>query len=63
MERKCIECDGLLIKRAHESKKRFSKKQFCSTSCSRIYMKRNKMGWWSPESKGEKDFFLASDFN
>jgi len=51
MERKCLQCDGELIKRKFESKKRFSKKKFCSTKCSRAYLKANKMGWWAPENK------------
>jgi len=47
MIKKCIECDTILIKRAHESKKRFGNKRFCSSACSRSYLKEHKMGWWS----------------
>jgi hypothetical protein len=51
--KKCRVCSAELIKRAHESNKRFSKKQFCSSKCSRVYMKKNKMGWWSKENKSD----------
>jgi len=50
---KCKVCNKELTQRAHESKKRFSKKQFCSSTCARVYMKKHKMGWWSKENKSD----------
>ena len=49
--RTCLVCKNPLIKRAHESEARFQKKKFCSAACSRVYMKKNKIGWWSASSK------------
>lgn len=57
--RKCVQCGGALIKRDHESKKRFEKKRFCSSKCSRIYLKKHKMGWWGRENKS--DIFFPDD--
>lgn len=58
--RVCLQCGAPLTKRAHESKKRFAKKRFCSSACSRVYMKDHKLGWWSPENK---DFdYLPGDY-
>ena len=51
--KKCRVCGEDLIQRAHESKKRFSKKQFCSSKCSRVYLKEHKLGWWSKENKSD----------
>lgn len=51
MEKTCLVCGKPLIKRAHESEARFQKKRFCSAACSRVYMKENKLGWWSQESR------------
>lgn len=50
MPKACLTCNKPLEKRAHESEPRFQKKRFCSAACSRIYLKANKLGWWSPES-------------
>lgn len=57
--KKCLVCKKELIKRAHESNKRFQKKQFCSSVCSRSYLKKHKKGWWAKESKN--DFFFPDD--
>lgn len=51
MDRKCLICNNPLIKRAHESQARFLKKRFCSASCSRVWMKKNRVGWWNLNSK------------
>lgn len=45
----CIECGNDIIKKSYESKTRYAGKKFCSQKCSRVYMKRNKMGWYNPE--------------
>ena len=45
-KRNCQECDKELIKRKYESRARYGKKKFCSSECSRKYLKRNKLGWW-----------------
>lgn len=45
-ERFCQQCGKQLIKRKYESKARFSQKKFCSSECSRKYLKENKLGWW-----------------
>ena len=47
--RTCQTCDKPLIKRSHESLARYAAKKFCSSTCSRVFMKKNKLGWWSPE--------------
>jgi hypothetical protein len=47
MEKPCISCGKIIIKKTNESKARFEKKSFCSTVCSYKYMKSHSMGWWN----------------
>lgn len=49
--KKCLICGQGLIKHKNESKKRYDKKQFCSTECSRVFMKKHKVGWWAKQTK------------
>lgn len=49
--KKCITCEKELIKHKTESKKRYEKKQFCSTACARAYMKKEGIGWFSRDHK------------
>lgn len=51
-KRHCPECSGELTQRPHESMKRFMAKKFDTAACSRIYMKREKLGWWATEVQG-----------
>lgn len=48
MEKACLapECEQMVVKRKTESKARFEKRKFCSTTCSYKYLKENQMGWW-----------------
>lgn len=47
---KCLECGVELVKKLHESEPRFRAKKFCSASHARAYLKKNKIGWWSPDA-------------
>jgi hypothetical protein len=48
MSHNCLNCETELIKKTTESNNRFLAKKFCSPNCSRMYMKKNKIGWFSP---------------
>lgn len=49
--RTCLreECNNLIPKKTHESKPRYEKKKFCSQECAKIYLKENKIGWFSSD--------------
>lgn len=51
IKKKCLVCGKLLTKYKYESQARFDKKKCCGTECSRKLMKKNKVGWYSRDSK------------
>ena len=57
-EKLCLVCSKPLTKYKYESQARFDKKKCCGTKCSRELMKKNKVGWYSRDSKDR----LFSDF-
>lgn len=64
----CLECGKELIKRKYESKARFANKKFCSSKCSRTYLKKNHLGWWKydilaarPYSRDDENALEALD--
>lgn len=66
--RYCQECGKELVKRKYESKARYGKKKFCSSECSRTYLKKNNLGWWKhdilaqrPKKEEESDVLEALD--
>lgn len=48
--KKCLTCEKELVKHKTESKKRYEKKQFCSTLCARTFMKKEKIGWFGKQN-------------
>lgn len=53
---KCLVCKKEIPKKTYESKKRYSKRKFCSTDCSYLYMKEEKIGWWSDEKEEAQQY-------
>ncbi len=49
----CINCSHPIEKKSYESSNRYLSRKFCSQECSKVYMKINKIGWFS-DSKSKK---------
>lgn len=57
----CLNCGKELVKKPTESNNRFAAKKYCSPNCSRMYMKKNKIGWFAPS--GQPANQVKADFN
>jgi hypothetical protein len=62
MPHTCLNCEKELTKKPTESNNRFLAKKFCSPNCSRMYMKTNKIGWFSPTPQPVKRVKADFDF-
>jgi len=54
MPQNCQNCGKEIFKKPTESNNRFLAKKYCSPACSRAFMKKNKIGWFSPSAQSIK---------
>ena len=59
----CLNCGKELTKKPTESNNRFAAKKYCSPNCSRMYMKKNKIGWFAPSTQAPKADFNLNEYN
>lgn len=59
----CLNCGEEIVKKAYESVNRYNSRKFDSPECSREYMRKNRIGWFSPGMLSIKESSFSHDNN